>query len=446
MSTGPQETLERPGNLPQREDGHGGRPLEPGLLLIFSSQKAMQFSIPLDAVGMLLAGRGDVGGLPVNDGYMSRQHASVVFDGVRWTVRDLGSRNGTRVDGSACEPEHTAEEPRVLWLGESVFLFCRDLGPHRSHPMELAEGRVAGPSLQAALALVAQAARHGSTLHVTGESGSGKEHLARAYHRASGSANGPFVPVNCAAIPESLAERLLFGAKKGAFSGAEADAPGYVQAANGGTLFLDEVAELPLGVQAKLLRVLETGEVLRLGDSRPVVVDIRICSATHKQLRDQVAAGRFREDLYYRLGRPVVAVPPLRERPEEIPWLIEATLGDLHEKLRAESAFVEACLLRRWPGNVRELILEVRTAAQVAMAAGAWIVEARHLGEAAGATLTPMVELLPPRKGPAQLPDRETIEEALRRSGGKVATAARALGIHRTQLRRWLAAQQDGGE
>lgn len=435
----PQETLELPGNGPQREDG--GKPAaEPGLLLIFSSQKAMQFPIPLDRVGMLLAGRGDVGGMPVNDGYMSRQHASVVFDGACWTVRDLGSRNGTRVDGSSCQPELAVAEPRVLWLGESVFLFCRDLRAHRAHPMELSEGRVAGPKLQAALALVGQAAQHGTTLHVTGESGSGKEHLARAFHRAS-SATGPFVPVNCAAIPESLAERLLFGAKKGAFSGAEADALGYVQAANGGTLFLDEVAELPLSVQAKLLRVLETGEVLRLGDSRPMLVDIRICSATHKQLRDQVAAGHFREDLYYRIGRPAVAVPPLRERPDEIPWLIEATLAGLHEKLRAESAFVEACLLRRWPGNVRELILEVRTAAQVAMAEDGFVVEARHLGEVAGATLTPMAEVSP-RKSPAQLPDRETIEEALRRSGGKVATAARALGIHRTQLRRWLAAQQ----
>jgi transcriptional regulator with PAS, ATPase and Fis domain len=190
------------------------------------------------------------------------------------------------------------------------------------------------------------------------------------------------VTVNCATIPKDLAERLLFGTVKGAYSGATSDAEGYLQAAHRGTLFLDEVAELEPGIQAKLLRVLETREVVPLGGTRPHPVDIGLCTATLRDLRDAVASGGFREDLYYRIGRPEVHLPPLRERPEEIPFLVEQAARSSGSK--AGAPLVEACLLRPWPGNIRELSTEVRAAAALAVAEGSDLVEPRHLAPQAG--------------------------------------------------------------
>jgi DNA-binding NtrC family response regulator len=294
------------------------------------------------------------------------------------------------------------------------------------------------------------------------ESGAGKELAALAFHEARhGTAtNAPFVAVNCAAIPEGLAERLLFGARKGAFSGATADADGYVQAADGGTLFLDEVAELDALVQAKLLRVLESREVLPLGASRPKKVTLSVCVASHKSLRDEVGAGRFREDLYYRIGRPEIRVPALRDRLDEIPRFIERELRQVDPRLSASVAFVEACAIRAWPGNVRELLGEVRSAAHRAVQAQALVVEPEHLAGDAGK------ELASPR--PRQASDRagrsgdtssppssgedlgrkqrssgpppsdDDIRRVLADNAGNVRATARALGMHRNQLRRWL--------
>src|SRR6185436_2830275 len=189
--------------------------------------------------------------------------------------------------------------------------------------------------------------------------------------------------VNCAAIPHTIAERLLFGARRGAYSGAEADAIGYVQEADGGTLFLDEIAELDAQVQAKLLRVLESREVLSLGASRPRKVDFALCSAASKDLRALVGSGGLREDLYFRIGRPAVMLPALRHRPEEIPALIARELARCSPALTAHVALVEQCLLRPWPGNVRELVAEIRVAAQAAAKDGNRVT-AHHLAPSAG--------------------------------------------------------------
>jgi transcriptional regulator with GAF, ATPase, and Fis domain len=265
------------------------------------------------------------------------------------------------------------------------------------------------------------------------------------------------VAVNCAAIPHAIAERLLFGAKRGAYSGA-ADAPGYVQEADGSTLFLDEIAEIDPQVQAKLLRVLESHEVLPLGASKPHKVDVAFCSATNKDLRALVAAGMLREDLYFRIGRPAVALPALRNRPEEIPALIAHQLAALSPAPTAHVSLVEQCLLRPWPGNVRELLTEVHAAAHAALADGGRV-EARHLAATAGSVFggampdarpapperpTPVPPGPAPLDGPRRRPPRDDaewrqrIEESLRANAGNVAGTARALGLHRTQLRRLL--------
>ena len=272
---------------------------------------------------------------------------------------------------------------------------------------------------------------------VLGESGAGKELAARAFHEArhGSAAAAPFVAVNCAAIPEGLAERLLFGARKGAYSGAASDAEGYIQAADRGTLFLDEIAELDPLVQAKLLRVLETREVLPLGASRPKRVEIGICAASHRRLRDEVAAGRFREDLYFRIGRPEVQIPPLRERLDEIPWFVARELRRVSPELSASVTFVERCALRPWPGNVRELQRELARAAHRALEAQAQVVEPEHLLDEAGMAVRASSSA--PRPGLSRWSEEE-IRRALADHAGNVRATARALDVHRNQLRRWL--------
>jgi transcriptional regulator with PAS, ATPase and Fis domain len=420
----------------------------PGLVLIYSCERAVMQPMPLED-GVLELGR------PVltEDDRTSRRHARVAFDGTRWTIEDLDSRNGTFVDGARSSGEVSIARPRILRVGRSLFLFDANVRRFAAG-IERSEGMIVGPTLARTYAAVERAATFGETLFIRGESGSGKELAARAFHRQGGRGEGPFIAVNCAAIPEGLAERLLFGAKKGAYSGATADAEGYISSANGGTLFLDEIAELDPAVQAKLLRVLETKEVLALGDSAPRQVDIRVCSATHKSLREEVARGRFREDLYFRIGRPEVVVPALFERLEEVPPLLVRELERMGSGFVASVGFVETCLLRRWPGNVRELAAEVRRAAQEAAAASRVVIEAIDLAASAGAGFAEggadsaeehaVRELkssagdvsAPARR--ASLPEREMIEEALRAEGANVTRAAKRLGLHRNQLRRWL--------
>jgi DNA-binding NtrC family response regulator len=416
----------------------------PGLLLVFTAGKAA--AIPIALVdGEVELGRDHPAFAAHPDARMSRRNAVVRFDGRRFVVTDLGSHNGTSADGVPLRPEAPQEVARVIRVGDSLLVPVRDIEPLRQLGVRVAEGRVEGPALQAALSAAAQAARLGSILHITGESGAGKEGLARTFHAGGPGASGPFQAVNCATIPEGVAERLLFGAKRGAFSGADADADGYLQAAHGGTLFLDEVAELGLAVQAKLLRVLETGEVLPLGASKPRKIQVRFCSATHRDLRAQVAAGKLREDLYFRLATPRVVAPPLRERAEEIPWLLQAAAEQTAPELCLHVSLVEACLLRAWPGNVRELLAEARSASQVAHAAGSERVKLKHLNPTAGSAFAAPAEEAPVATRPAPAvspppapPGRARLVGVLKRAEGNVSAAARELGVHRTQLRRWM--------
>lgn len=451
-----------------RKQPSGARPL-PGLVLVFTGTSPACTVMPLDQNECFVIGRDRMpAGLP-EDPRMSRTHAEVRHDGGCFAVRDLGSSNGTFVDGQPVRGRDQ-EGTCTVRAGTSLFLLCADVRPFLLGRVESVDGLIMGPGLTTAWRQIAGFARADSNLFLRGESGAGKEQAVQAFHALGPRSKQPLVAVNCGAIPEGMAERLLFGTRRGAYSGATADAQGYVQAADGGILFLDEVAELDLANQAKLLRMLETKEVLALGDTRPQRVDFQICAATHKDLNAEVAAGRFRQDLYFRLARPEVYLPPLRERREEIPWLVALAVEQAMRHIDARrgehedgthglppairTSFVDACMQRWWPGNVRELLVEVRAAVHLALAEGSrWLSEA-YLAARAGmgfadepAPSPPPVahagESAPPEDAAGDaaagdMPDRAALEAVLREHRGNVSATARALGVHRTQLRRWL--------
>jgi DNA-binding NtrC family response regulator len=403
----------------------------PGAVKVFSGGAACFVPRVLDRARGLV-GRGADCDLAGDDVRMSRHHAEVQFDGAAWCVRDLGSRNGTFLDG---EPAPRRGGPRgVLAVGDTLFLLSDDVRPLLAQSIEIIDGLVAGPTLRRAWSDVERVANASSVVHVSGETGAGKEIASRVFHAAGPRSRGPLVSVNCAAMPPPIAERLLFGVRRGAYSGADAHADGYLAAAEGGTLFLDEIAELPLEVQAKLLRVVEGGELLPLGAARPRRIDIGFVTATHGDLRAQVAAGRFRQDLYFRLGTPMVSLPPLRDRLEDLCFLVQHALAGLAPPRQPHASLVEAALRRPWPGNVRELLREVTEAAT--RAPDGERVRREHLGSRAGDMLT---------TAPRSVDDSARIRDALAREQGNVSRAARALGMHRTQLRRWLAIHGPAG-
>jgi DNA-binding NtrC family response regulator/pSer/pThr/pTyr-binding forkhead associated (FHA) protein len=280
-----------------------------------------------------------------------------------------------------------------------------------------------------------------TTVLILGETGVGKEVIAEQIHRWSTRAQGPFVRLNCASLPETLLESELFGHERGAFTGADRRKIGYLEGAQGGTLFLDEIGELPLAVQVKLLNVLENREVRRLGGTQEHPIDVRVLSATHRDLQSEVAAGRFREDLYYRLSAFSLSVPPLRERHADIALLAEMFARESARRAgRAAAVFdpsaIAALVRHPWPGNVRELKNAMEHA--VVLADGGRI-GAEHLPESVRRREAPAMG------GPASVPagtvkdkladlERRSIEEALAAENGNQTRAARRLGMSRRAL------------
>ena len=288
---------------------------------------------------------------------------------------------------------------------------------------------------------------------IEGESGTGKELLARAIHVGGLNSDGPFVAVNCGAIPENLMESEFFGHKKGSFTGAATDRKGHFVEADGGTLFLDEIGELPLAMQARLLRALQQGEVTPVGASIPVPFKTRIIAATNRTLIDEVAAGRFREDLFYRLAVATLRLPPLRERQGDVGLLIDKLLMQVNSELTTGgtkqlilSPGARALLLAHsWPGNVRELLNTLHrvaawcedttiSAAEMREA----ILPARTLKMEPGNDTTPLAESF-------SLPDvladvaRKNLEKAMKQAGGNKTKAAKLLGLPNYQtLDNWL--------
>ncbi len=277
-----------------------------------------------------------------------------------------------------------------------------------------------------------------TTVLVEGESGTGKEMVARELHRLSGRADGPFVAVNCAAIPETLLETELFGHEKGSFSGAVFRHEGYFERADRGTIFIDDVDDVPMGLQVKLLRVLQEREFLRVGGRAPVKVDIRVVCATKVRLADLVKQGKFREDLYYRLAIVPLRVPPLRERKEDIPALLEHFFVRYRAGAKARgrlAALMPSLLEHAWPGNVREL----ENVAQRIIALPE--MERLDLEDASPAAVPALPPVVAPASGKIvyrdvmEAADRQLIQWALDRAGGRVAAAAQLLDLPRSTLR-----------
>ncbi len=308
--------------------------------------------------GTVTLGRGEQCTIHLDHTSVSRVHLTV-FVGRDVQVEDVNSRNGTLLNGQKLK--HTLRYP--LSVRDVV-----EIGPFRLFLQPAAAVATSGnddeapliksAAMQRVFALVEQVAQGSISVLILGETGVGKDVVARSIHKSSPRASGPFMRLNCAAVTESLVESELFGHTRGAFTGAVSAREGLIEASNGGTLFLDEVGELSSGLQAKLLHVLETREVTRVGSTEPIRVDVRFVAATHRQL--DAASASFRRDLYYRLAGAVIEVPPLRERRDDVVPLAErfmrAVAGGLGRPARALSPRSRAALeAHRWPGNVREL-------------------------------------------------------------------------------------------
>ncbi|MGF1550251.1 MAG: PEP-CTERM-box response regulator transcription factor [Sphingomonadaceae bacterium] len=289
----------------------------------------------------------------------------------------------------------------------------------------------AAPEMLKVARMVERVANTDATVMLLGASGTGKELVARALHRASGRGGGDFVAINCAAIPETLLEAELFGYEKGPFTGALKTTEGKIELAQGGTLFLDEIGDIPLPLQVKLLRFLQERVIERIGGRRPIAVDTRIVAATHRDLEAMTRSGEFREDLYYRLAEIVIRIPALAERPGDPVLLAKYFLGRFAREMNPQvagfsAAALEAIAAWRWPGNVRELENRVKRAVIMA--------EGKHVG-VADLDFDAQQEKLPVNlKAAREEADRRAIRIALARTDNNISGSARLLGISRPTL------------
>jgi DNA-binding NtrC family response regulator len=401
-------------------------------------------SIALTA-SLLTVGRHATNDLVLDDPAVSGVHVEIQAAGTTVRIRDGGSTNGTWLGPHRVSEIELAPGGEIR-VGSTLLRLDVDAGtvPAKATSRE-AFGDLVGRSaaMRELFGVLERISPKNLTVLVQGETGTGKEEVARAIHAHSPRAKAPFVVVDATSLPESLAEALLFGHEKGAFTGADRRRPGLFEAANGGTVFLDEIGELPAPLQAKFLRVLERREVTRVGSTAPIPVDVRVIAATHRDLRHEIDAGRFREDLFFRLAQVRVAVPPLRSRPDDIAPLCRQFL----ERATTEApATLEAEALKHleaqpWPGNVRELRNVVTRAA--ALAAGQVVRRADVAGEGFGFRGTRDERAAMDLSGTFSAAKERAIERfesaylaaLMRRTGGNLSEAAREADVARHHLR-----------
>jgi len=409
-------------------------------------------TVPLPVRGEVVVGRGSSADVDIDEPRASRRHALLrVGEGV--TIEDLGSVNGTRVRGRRLEAgKPVAIAPgEAVAIGSLVLMVQRDrahagsssgVSPSASRaarvPADFARrfGAVCeDEAMRQVYALAARAAAGTIGVLILGETGVGKEVLARAIHDASPRAARPFVSLNCAALSEALLESELFGHERGAFTGAAGAKPGLLETAPGGTVFLDEVGELPLALQAKLLRVIEARELVRVGGVQARKIDVRFLAATNRDIEADVERGAFRRDLYFRLNGMTLVIPPLRERPRDLPvlalHLVEVLAREARRRRPPELSRGALAVLAAhpWPGNVRELRNVLERA--LLLCDGPAITEAHLPREALGPRAGTPAAVPAPREGPSE---RSRILEALAACAGNQSRAAKKLGISRKVL------------
>ncbi|MEB2313674.1 MAG: sigma 54-interacting transcriptional regulator [Sorangiineae bacterium] len=391
------------------------------------------------ASGRCAVGTHESNDLCLDDTRVSRFQCEIVVDGSSARVRDLGSRNGTYVDGVRVA-EAFLRAGSTLKLGGVTLRFepLDRAGRVPLSPKTSFHGVVArSVAMRAALALVERAAKSTLTVLLEGETGTGKGKVAEAIHRGSDRSKGPFLVVDCGAIPANLIESELFGHEKSAFTGAGERRIGAFEEAAGGTLFLDELGELPLEQQPKLLRALESREIRRVGSNTHRKVDVRLVAATHRDLRREVNEGRFRADLYFRLAVLRIPLPPLRERADDLPALARALLrgaGARDEEIERLCTGEFIATLRRaaWPGNAREL----RNHLERCLAFDEALPIAEPMPARAEAAVDTALPYAEARRRAIEAFERAYVRELLAKHEGKVMQAAAAAGIDRVYLYR----------
>jgi len=378
-----------------------------------------------------------VGTLALGDSRMSSNHARLTRVGTTWVLDDLNSKNGTWI-GSSPVTRVTLSDCDAILVGHTVLVFREhggESGELEGLPEEIGPGlQTLSPPLAETYRDLVSAARSTVPVAITGETGTGKELAARAVHLASGR-RGNFVAINCGSLVGSLLEADLFGHKRGAYTGATEDRPGLVRGADGGTLFLDEVGELPANSQTSLLRLLQEGEVLPIGGDHPVKVDVRIVTATHRNIDVDVDEGRFRADLRARLLGVSIELLPLRERTEDLSLLVASLLRRIapNRGVRFSADTVAALYDYDWPLNIREL----ERALASALAVTDQLIELHHLPASIGAG-RPMVAQIGRVLTDEEQRLREKLVTSIALHEGNLSAVAREFGKDRTQIRRWM--------
>jgi len=358
-----------------------GRSLQPGLVVLVEEGTCGLRVHRMRGPAIL----GAEGTLKITDRLVSAKHVEIAHKRGKFVVTDLGSRNGVWLDGRRIEAATEVRPGKALRLGGTIVLLETDIERFQGCKSLLDGEHVVGPHTRAAMNETIAAGRAGRDLLILGETGTGKEVIARTFHRSSPHAKGRFVGVNCAAIARDLAEAILFGAKKGSHSTATADQEGVFGRANRGTLFLDELGTLDLALQAKLLRAIEEREIFPLGSATPVPIALHLVAATNADLANEMKANRFRPDLYERIAHRVVRLRPLHQRIEEIPLLVERACKLAAEDGPKPSARLLAwSMSQRWSTNVRGLLNAVERGVARAVERRALEVLPEHMD--AGAT------------------------------------------------------------